>query len=144
MTSETAARLTPRQRLTRGLGETAAGPVNVTRGTVGLTAQSVVGTASAIRRGYRKSKLRKQLRKEAAAAKAAIGQEFAAAQDAIQALPQTLADARSRPNRRRVVALGVSGVAALALGAALFAVIRRSRTPEPSPLPPSVRVDPQP
>lgn len=146
MTTETAARLTPKQRLARGLADTATGPVDVTRGTLGLTAQSIAATTAAIGRGYRKGKLRRQLRKEAAAAKAAIGQELAAAQDAVQALPQTLAEARSQTRRggRRALLLGATGVAVLAVGAALFTVVRRSRQPEPSPLPPSVRIEPQP
>src|SRR5690349_1286211 len=39
MTFRTDARLTPRQRLGRGLAHTAAGPVDIARGTVGLSAQ---------------------------------------------------------------------------------------------------------
>jgi hypothetical protein len=147
MTTDTDTRLTPRQHLTRGLARTAAGPVEVMRGAVGLAAQSVVAGASSIRRHHRAGKLRRDL----ADAQNAVRHEFAAAQEAVAALPRTLAElphslveAGRRRRGRRGLAIGAAGGAVLAGGAALFSVVRRSRRPEPSPLPPSVQVEPKP
>jgi hypothetical protein len=147
MTTDTDTRLTPRQHLTRGLARTAAGPVEVTRGAVGLAAQSVAAGASSIRRRYRAGKLRRDL----ADAQNAIRHGSAAAQEAVAALPRTLAElphslveASRRRRGRRGLVLGAVAGAVLAGGAALFAVVRRSRPSEPSPLPPSVQVDPKP
>jgi hypothetical protein len=141
MTSKTATRLTPRQRLGRGLAYTAVGPVDVTLGAVGLGVQSVAATAAGLRQQYRKS----QLRHELEAAQEIVGRELAAAQDVVAALPQVIQDARtSRRCRPRPLLLAGAGIAVLAAGAVAFAVIRRSQTPEPSPLPPSVQVEPRP
>ena len=41
MTASTETRLSPGQRLVRGVARTAAGPIDITRGTLGLCAQSV-------------------------------------------------------------------------------------------------------
>ena len=68
MTVDAETRLTPAQRLTRGLAQTAAGPVDVTRGTLGLVAQSVAATFGGLRQQYRKSKARKEVRRELAEA----------------------------------------------------------------------------
>lgn len=46
MSEQAEARLTPRERLTRGLTHTAVGPVDVTRGVVGLGVHSAQSTAS--------------------------------------------------------------------------------------------------
>lgn len=140
MSTRTDSRLTPTQRLARGLAHTAAGPVDVTRGALGLTAQSVAATASGLRRRYRASKLKRDL----ADAQIAVRHELAAAQDAVAGLPQTLADAGSSRHGRRLLIGVAAGVAVLAGGAAVFSVVRRSRKPEPSPLPPSVQVEPKP
>lgn len=150
MSTDAEFRLTPTKRLTRGLGRTAAGPVDITRGTVELVAQSVAATASGLRQQYRKSKARKELRKEVAAAQELVGREFAdvkdAVQEAVHTLPQSLSDAGTelRKNRRRGLVIAGAGVLLLAGGAVAFAKARRSRQPEPSPLPPSVQVEPQP
>lgn len=143
MTTQTDSRLTPTQRLTRGLARTAAGPVDVTRGALGLSAQSVAATVSAIRRRYRASKLKRDL----ADAQNAVRHELAVAQEAVAGLPHTLSEVRSNRRGRRLLIGTAAGVAALAGGAALFSVVRRSRKPEPttsSPLPPSVHVEPKP
>ncbi|MBI3217782.1 MAG: cell wall synthesis protein CwsA [Mycobacterium sp.] len=139
MTTSTDSRLTSGQRLARGLAHTAAGPVDVTRGAVGLTAQSVAATVGAIRRRYRNSKLRAEL----AEAQELIGHELVEAQEAVA---RTIADVRSDKGtkRRRLLIFGAAGVATLAAGGVLFAVVRRSRKPEPSALPPSVEYQPKP
>jgi len=139
MTFRTDARLTPRQRLGRGLAHTAAGPVDIARGTVGLSAQSLCATASGIKRQYNKSQLRRELK----AAQDIVTRELAAAQDVVANLPEVIQEAR-KPKRSRKLLLAVSGLAVLGLGAVTFSILRRSREPEPSPLPPSVQVDPAP
>ena len=140
MTSKTATRLTPRQRLGRGLAYSAVGPVDVTRGAVGLGAQSVAATAAGIRQQYRKS----QLRRELLAAQDVIERELAAAQDLVAGLPQAIQQARKPRRRPRTALLVLAGAGVLGLGAVTFSILRRSRQPEPSPLPPSVQVEPKP
>jgi len=121
MSSRTDARLTPGQRFTRGLKYTAVGPVDVTRGTVGLSWQGAHSAASGIRQRLEKSRLAKEL-----------GQEVLAN------LPQAIADARKPKRRPRPLVLAAAGVAMIAVGAVTFSIIRRSMQPEPSPRPPSV------
>ena len=134
-------RLTPSQRLTRGLAHSASGPVDVTRGALGLTAQSISATASAARRRYRASRLRKEL----AEAQSVVRHELAVAQEAVAALPQTLSEAGQTRRGRRLLIGAAIGTAVLAGGAVAFSVVRRSRRrPEPSSLPPSVQVEPRP
>jgi hypothetical protein len=134
-------RLTPRQRLTRGLHYTAVGPVDITRGAVGLGVHSAHSAGSALRRRYRASRVAEELGE----AQEIVAQELAAAQEIIASLPQALQEARQpRRGRRRLVVLTAIGVAALAGGAVAFSIIRRSMQPEPSPRPPSVEVAPKP
>jgi hypothetical protein len=142
MSSRTDAPLAPRQRLARGLKYTAVGPVDITRGVLGLSVDSAQATTATLRRHYRSS----QLSKELAAAQSAIAAELAAAQDAVVNLPQVLAEARKpkRRRRRRPLVLAAVGVAVLAGGAVAFSVVRRNNRPEPSPRPPSVEVTPKP
>ena len=64
MSSKTDARLTPGQRLSRGLRYTAVGPVDVTRGGVGLGWQGAASAAGSIRERVEKSRLAKELAKE--------------------------------------------------------------------------------
>lgn len=141
MTFKSETRLTPRQRLGRGLAYSAVGPVDVTRGAVGLGLRSLVASAASVRQQYRKS----QLRRELTAAQETIGRELAAAQDVVAGLPQAIQDARASHRRRpRPLVLAGAGLAVVAVGAIAFSVIRRSHKPEPSPLPPSVQVEPRP
>ncbi len=145
-TASTEAKLTPGQRLTRGLAHTAAGPVDIARGALGLTAHSVAATTAGIRRRYRNGQLRKDLDRELATAQVAVGRELAATQDIIAGLPEAFQSARADRHRSRKpwILVGAT-VAGLALGGAAFAVFRRNRRPEPSStLPPSVQVDPKP
>jgi Cell wall synthesis protein CwsA len=133
-------RLTPRQRLGRGLARTAAGPVDVARGTVGLSAQAVAATISGVRQRYQDGRLRQEL----AAAQELLGRELAAAQEVVTGLPAVIAEARTPRRRLRPWLLAGAGVAVVAGGALAFSMIRRSRRPEPSTLPPSVQVEPRP
>jgi hypothetical protein len=134
-------RLSSRERFARGLKYSTVGPVDLTRGAVGIGAQSVGSSAGWVRDRYRSSKLRRDV----ASTQAAIAQELAAAAVVVSALPQTIADAR-RPKRRRPrpLVLAAAGAAVLAVGAVTFSIVRRSTQPEPSPLPPSVDVTPRP
>jgi Cell wall synthesis protein CwsA len=134
-------RLTSKQRLTRGLHYTAVGPVDITRGTVGVSVHSAHSAGSALRRRYRESRVAKEL----SAAQETVARELAAAQEVAASLPAALQEAR-QPKRghRRLVVLTAIGVAAIAGGAVAFSIIRRSMQPEPSPRPPSVEVAPKP
>jgi hypothetical protein len=145
MSSKTTSdRLTPRARLARGLKYSTVGPVDVTRGAVGISVHSVGSSASWLRDRYRSGKLREDLVAAQAAAQEAIANEFAAAQDAVSNLPQTLKDARRSRRRPRPLVLGAAAVAVLGVAAVTFSIIRRSTQPEPSPRPPSVDVTPKP
>jgi hypothetical protein len=134
-------RLTPRQRLTRGLTYTAVGPLDVTRGVVGLGVHSAHAGASTLRRRYREGRLAHDLQ----AAQESLAQELAAAQDVVTGLPHALAQARrsQRRGKRPLVIAGLA-VGVLAVGAAAFSILRRSTRPDPSSLPPSVDVQHRP
>jgi hypothetical protein len=140
MSSKTDVRLTPSQRLSRGLKYSAVGPVDVTRGTVGLSWQGARSAAGGVRRRIDKSRLAKEF----GDVQDAITQEFAAAQEVLANLPQVIADAREPKHRRRPFVLAVVGAVALAGGAVAFTIVRRSMQPEPSSLAPSVDVAPKP
>ncbi len=141
MTSSTETRLTPGQRLTRGLAHTAAGPVDITRGAVGLSANAVAAAVAGARQRYRHS----QLRKELAETQTALTRELSTAGEVLAELPESFREARA--NRRTskrpwIIAGAVAGT--LVLGGAAFAFVRRNTQPEPSPRPPSVQIDPKP
>jgi hypothetical protein len=144
MSSKTDARLSPGQRLSRGLRYTAVGPVDVTRGTVGLSWQGAHSAASSLRQRVEKSQLAKDLAREFEDAQLAIAGELAEAREALANLPQTIADARKPKRRPRPLVLVASGIAVIAVGAVAFSIIRRSMQPDPSPRPPSVEVTPKP
>jgi Cell wall synthesis protein CwsA len=135
-------RLTPRQRLSRGLTYTAVGPVDVTRGLVGLGAHSAQAGASSLRRRYQEGRLAQDLQ----AAQESLAQELAAAQEVVGSLPQALQQARrsQRRGKRRPLLIAGVAVAVLAGGAAAFSIARRSMRKEPSSLPPSVDMQPRP
>lgn len=141
MSARNHTRLSPRQRLSRGLTYTAVGPVDVTRGLVGLGAHSAQAGASSLRRRYREGRLARDLQ----TAQETLAQELAAAQEVVSGLPQALQQARRshRRGKRPWVITGVA-VAVLAGGAAAFSIVRRSMRQEPSSLPPSVDVQPRP
>lgn len=145
MNATAESRLTPRQRLSRGLAYSAVGPVDVTRGVIGLGADTVQATAAELRRRYRQG----QLSRDIAAAQETIAQELAAAQEVVSSLPQALQDARKSRRRRskRPLLIAAVAVVVLAGGAAAFSIVRRSTNrdnPDPSPRPPSVDVQPRP
>ncbi len=140
MSAKNDTRLTPRQRLSRGLANTAVGPVDVTLGLVGLGVHSAQSGASSLRRRYREGRLARDLRN----AQEALVQELAAAQEVVTGLPEALQQAR-RSQRRRPRPWVLAGAAAVVLagGAAAFSIVRRSSQREPSQLPPSVEVEPR-
>jgi Cell wall synthesis protein CwsA len=140
MSSKTDVRLTPSQRLSRGLKYSAVGPVDVTCGTVGLSWQGARSAAGSIRRRIEKSRLAKEF----GDAQETIAQELVAAQEVLANLPHVIADARKPKRRRRPLVLAAVGAVVLAGGAVAFTIVRRSMQPEPSPLPPSVDVAPKP
>lgn len=144
MSSKTVARLTPGQRLGRGLKYSAAGPVDVTFGALGVGAGSVRYSAAWVGNRYRRGRAARQLKADLAAAQGAIAAEISAAQEVVANLPEALEKARRSRGLHRPLLLAGVGVAVLAGGAAAFSIIRRSTQPEPSPLPPSVDVTPKP
>ncbi|ULE34747.1 cell wall synthesis protein CwsA [Mycobacterium sp. IDR2000157661] len=143
MSSKTDLRLTPGQRLARGLRYTAIGPVDVTRGAVGLGISGAQSSTAWVGDRYRRGRVTGQFGKDLAAAQETLAQELAAAQEVVSNLPSALRKARTR-RRRRPLLLAAVGVVALGGGAVAFSIIRRSTQPEPSPLPPSVEVAPKP
>ena len=88
MRSKTEIRLTPGQRLSRGLKYSAVGPVDVTRGALGLGVDGAQSSAAWVGDRYRRSRLKDQLGKELAAAQDTIASELAAAQEVVSNLPQ--------------------------------------------------------
>ena len=143
MRSKTEIRLTPSQRLSRGLKYSAVGPVDVTRGALGLSLDGAQSSAAWVGDRYRRSRLKGQLSQELAAAQDTIATELAAAQEVVSNLPQALQKARSR-RRRHPLLLAAVGVAVLAGGAVAFSIIRRPPPQEPPTLQPSVTVSPKP
>ncbi len=142
MRPKTETKLTPRQRLTRGLNHTASGPVDVARGAVGLGVGSARAGAAQLRQRYRQSRLAREL----TSAPEVAARELAAAQAVVAGLPQALQQAR-KPRRRYLRPLVITGVAAVLVagGAAAAVLARRSSRPdESSPRPPSVDVQPRP
>lgn len=140
MSSKIDARLTPQQRIARGLKYSTVGPVDITRGVVTISADSAAAIATDLRRRYRAG----QLRKELAAAQEKVVQELAAAQEVVAHLPEAIGQAR-RPKRcRKPLVIAGAAAAVLVLGGVTFSILRRSAQPDPSPLPPSVEVEPRP
>jgi len=141
MSSKTSAvRLTPRARFARGLKYSTVGPVDLTRGALGIGLGSAHSSATWLGDRYRSGKLRKDL----AAAQESFVNELAAAQEVVSNLPQALQEARRSKRRPRPIFLIAAGAAVLAVGAVTFSIVRRSTQPDPSPLPPSVDVTPKP
>lgn len=152
MSSKTVDRLTPGQRLGRGLKYTAVGPVDLTRGAVGVGVDAVRCSAAWVGDRYCRGGVTQQLKADLTSAQDTLVSELGAAQRAAQEaahevatnLPEAFEKARKSRGRRRPLLLTGIGVAVLVAGAAAFSIIRRSTQPEPSPLPPSVEVSPKP
>ena len=144
MSSKTDTRLTSSQRLGRGLKYSAVGPVDITRGALGVGLHSVASSAAWVGNRYRRGRAAQQLREDLSAAQDTLAQEFAAAQEVVSNLPSALQQARKGRRRRRPLLFITVGALALAGGAVAFSIVRRSMRPEPSPLPPSVEVAPKP
>ena len=141
MSSNTDTRLSSSQRLGRGLKYTAVGPVDLTRGALGVGLHSVASSAAWVGNRYRRGRAARQLREDLATAGDTLAQEFAAAQEVVSNLPSALQEARRTRRSRRPLLLVTVGALTLAGGAAAFSVIRRSARPEePSVRPPSVEV----
>ncbi|MUL49743.1 cell wall synthesis protein CwsA [Mycobacterium sp. CBMA293] len=104
-------------RLGQGLKYSIIGPLLILRGVLGIGVGSTVGTARWVGRRCHRS--------EDAAGDLAV-----------------VVQAGSK--RRRPLLIAGATVAVLALGGITFSIVRRSMQPEPSPLPPSVDVTPQP
>ena len=139
-----AARLTPAGRIARGLKYSTVGPVDVTRGALGVGFNSTRSSVAWVANRYRRGRIKSQLTKDLAAAQEAIATELAAAQEVVTHIPQALQEARKAKRRPKPLLVIGAGVAVLAVGAVAFTIIRRSTQPEPSPLPPSVDVAPRP
>jgi hypothetical protein len=137
-------RLTPTERLARGLKYSTVGPVDLTRGAVGVGINSACSSAAWVGARYRRDRIKSQLSKDLAAAREAIANEITAAQEVVTNIPQSLQEARKTKRRRRPLLIIGAGVAILAVGAVTFSIVRRSTQPEPSPLPPSVDIAPRP
>ena len=144
MSSKTEDRLTPSQRLGRGLKYSTIGPVDLTRGALGVGLESARSSATWVGDRYRRSQVARQLTADLASARDGVGAEISAAQEVVANLPEALEKARRARSRHQTLLLAGIGVAVLAGGAVAFAVIRRSSQPEPSLLPPSVEVAPKP
>jgi Cell wall synthesis protein CwsA len=137
-------RLSPRERLARGLKYSTVGPLDVTRGALGIGLHSAQSSAAWVGNRYRRGHAASQLGKDLAVAQEAIASELAAAQEVVANLPQALKQARRSKRRPRPLLLVTGGVVVLGVGAVAFSIIRRSTRPEPSPRPPSVEVSPKP
>jgi Cell wall synthesis protein CwsA len=136
MSSKTSAvRLTSGERFARGLKHSTSGPIDMTRGALGLGLTSARSSAAWLGSHYRRS---------ARAAQETLAVELAAAQEVVASLPDTLQKARRRRRRPRPLVLALAGAALLGVGAVAFSIVRRSTQPDPSPLPPSVEVTPKP
>jgi hypothetical protein len=120
------------------------GPVDLTRGAVGVGINSARSSAAWVGTRYRRDRIKCQLSKDLAAAREAIANEITAAQEVVTNIPQALQEARMTKKRRKPLLIIGAGVAILAVGAVTFSIVRRSTQPEPSPLPPSVDIAPRP
>ncbi|BBZ31129.1 cell wall synthesis protein CwsA [Mycolicibacterium madagascariense] len=143
-TTTKVARLTPAARIARGLKYTTVGPVDVTRGALGIGVNSTRASASWAVNRYRLNRLKAQVKQELAAAQSTIAHELSAAQDVVANLPQSIHVGKAKRRRPRPLVLAGAAVAVLSVGAVSFSIIRRSTQPEPSSLPPSVDVTPAP
>ena len=120
-----AGRRSPLSRLARGVALTVLGPLNIVLGVLGLT-RGVLGFGVGTAVSGARLVGRRCHRSED------TGQELALVQEVASS------------GRRRPLLLIGATLAVLALGGVTFSIVRRSMQPEPSTLPPSVNVTPQP
>ena len=118
-------RSSPISRLARGIALTVLGPLNIVLGILGLT-RGVLGFGLGTAVGGARL----------------VGRRCGRSQDTGQELA-LVQEAASSGRRRPLLLIGAT-LAVLALGGVIFSIVRRSMQPEPSPLPPSVNVTPQP
>ncbi|MBF4192907.1 hypothetical protein MHAEM_12735 [Mycolicibacterium phlei] len=117
---------------------TAAGPVYLAQGLLGVGLSGVRSTAAWAGERYRQ---RRELSEKFGTE---LSERLEAAQEAVANLPEALEKVRTR-GRRRPLLLAAAGAAVLAAGGLAFFLIRRSSRPEEPPVrPPSVEVSPQP
>lgn len=140
MGRKTEIRLTPRERLSRGLRYSAIGPVDVTRGAIGVSAQSARATAAQVRKRFQEAR-------EAAAEWDALDEQ-GPVQQVVAAVPQVIHEVRVNQRRhRRKWVFGILGVVSVVAGAIAIRTIRSSQSDthaEQSPLAPTVEVSPKP
>jgi hypothetical protein len=116
----------PGSRLAHGVRLSVAGPLYILLGLLGLT-RGVLGFGiGSVLAGARWA-----------------GGRCRSSEEGSQDLALVQEVASSGRRRRPLLIVGVT-VAVLALGGVAFSIVRRSMQPEPSPLPPSVDVNPQP
>ena len=140
MARKTEIRLTPRERLSRGLRYSAIGPVDVTRGAIGVSAQSARATAAQLRKRFQEAR-------EAAAEWDALDEQ-GPVQQVVAAVPQVINEVRASQRRhRRLWVFGTLGVVSVLRGAIAFLAIRAGQGEahgEPPSLAPTVEVSPKP
>src|SRR3978361_1668079 len=136
MSSKTSAvRMTSGERFARGLKHSASGPVDITRGALGIGLTSAKSSAAWLGSHYRHS---------ARVAQETLATELAAGREVVANLPETLQNVRRSRRRPRPLLLALAGAAVLGGGAVTFSIVRRSTQPDPSLRPPSVEVTPKP
>ena len=117
-------RLTPEQRFARGLKYSAAGPVDVTRGAVGLGLSSAQSSASWLGSHYRAERERR-----AGGSRHGIGRRSRGRRRP----PRGVREGAAIKARPRPLVLALAGAAVLGVGAVTFSIVRRSTQPDPSP-----------
>ena len=136
MSSKTSAvRMTSGERFARGLKHSTSGPVDITRGALGIGLTSAKSSAAWLGSHYRHS---------ARVAQETLATELAAGREVVANLPETLQNVRRSRRRPRPLLLALAGAAVLGVGAVTFSIVRRSTQPDPSLRPPSVEVTPKP
>jgi hypothetical protein len=136
MSSKTSTvRMTSGERFARGLKHSASGPVDITRGALGIGLTSAKSSAAWLGSHYRHS---------ARVAQETLATELAAGREVVANLPETLQNVRRSRRRPRPLLLALAGAAVLGVGAVTFSIVRRSTQPDPSLRPPSVEVTPKP
>ena len=134
----------PGERIARGLKYSTVGPIDVTRGALGVGVNSTQSSASWVANRYRRGRIKSQLRKDLAAAQERHRQR---ARRRPGGRHQHSAGAAGGPESRRrprpLVLVGV-GVAGPRRRRGVVLDHQAFDAADPSPLPPSVDVPPKP